>query len=716
MTPSILHVAVPRVSEQEKLSRQALMEQMLQNIGKELSGKQISLECVGYNQTIHFFVACDKELQPTVESMFYVAFPEAELSEVNDYTDKIDPSSTHIRAALMELERADTYPIQFYDLRRETAPPQSASASADDSGQHDTSTISQIFTAISTADPRDHLWLQIVLHFRQRSFFRQLWIHVIWAIGRSFRIVLPFEYIRPGGPEEARRERDAQATKKANMLPIQATIRCMCIAGDETRAERQLQTLINSLKQYNHHDLNGFTSTSIRNVRGFLREYRRRTLVAPFHFTPKETATVYYMPDPALVPNVVRVLSRKRSPPTDLPSDSANVIPFATTDYRKSRTPFGMYPEDRSRNMYVIGQSGSDKEILLEQLICGDMLRGDGVCVVDPHGDIIRSVLPFIPKERSGDVLLLDPTDEERLWAFNPFENIPEIHRLHVLNGLFNLMKMLMGEQWNQFMEQLMRFTFLALFDSDDETLLSIGDIFKNDEHRHRVAQKSRDPLTKQFWEKEFTGWTEQGEASTAVNTALNILEQLAASGPLKHIIGQPHSTFDLAAFIERRAIIFWNTPKGFLGEQGATVLGSLFLIRFLQEMFGKTATTESGRERQFHCFVDEFHSFALPGIQEFLAASQKFSLDLVLSHQQLSQLPEDLAQTIPGNVGTLAIFRVDRSDAETLAKEFEPTITPEDLSYLDKGKFYIRMPVRGAFRPPFSAQTLGLPPPTQAR
>ena len=708
----LLHIVVPKAGDTGQ-PPEAVFEVLLVNLCKEIRGR-VSLECVGYGQYVYLILGVDEEHSQTVQSLVYASFPEAEIEIIEDYASRIDPGSMPIAAATVTLRRSDAYPIQTYDERLQ------ADAEALSTGTGNASAPSgeakknmhQLFSAASTIDPDAQMWIQIVAEIVRNG----MWFHFKQrmrnVLGRMLHVFVLRDYVRSRGQGEIQKFREEQAQKKGDMVPMRATIRCACVARTKKDADRLLRTLLASLHQFDHVDLNGFSPRKAKDIRAFLERYRARASGPSFAFTPKELATIYHFPDPAEVPNVIHVLSRRVAPPQDLPRASEpGVVSLGIANYHNSSLPFGIRQEDRQRNCYVVGESGSGREILLQRMILSDIERGRGVAVLDPHGMIVDGILPFIPPERVGDVLLMDPSDTQYPIAFNPLEGIPETLRVQFVDAVIGMVRKMLGSNWSPDTEHLLRYTLGALLNIQGATLLTQISLYKDPEQRGLLAGQIRDALIRQFWTVEYEQWSQFRDAPGAVNLIMHTLGQLLSSAALQPILGQPRSSFNLREMMRERKILLWKVPKGYLGEQAAVLLGSLFAIRLGLESFEQSF---HGERRDFHFYMDEFYSFQTEGLVQMMQAAQQYPLHYVLSHQNLGQLDDDTRKLILANVGAMVCLRVGKDDAEIMAKELAHSCTVEDLLNLNAGEFFVKMTVSGKHRPPFTGRILPLP--TEAR
>lgn len=373
------------------------------------------------------------------------------------------------------------------------------------------------------------------------------------------------------------------------------------------------------------------------------------------------------------------------------------------TTFRRQHQRFGLLPADRLRHVWVIGKTGSGKSTLLANLIAQDLQRGTGLALLDPHGDLVESVLPLVPAHRRNEVLLFSPEDREYPVSFNVFRHgrrTPSDTAL-LASQLVSVFKKYWADSWGPRLEHILRNALLAIAPDARATLLFLYRFLTEPELRSGLTARLTDPVVRQFWEKEFPGYSKNLQ-SEAVAPVLNKLGALIASPTLRNIVGQERSRVDLPELMQGSGILLANLATGRIGEDTSHLLGGLIL----------TAVQLGAMERRsptppFMVYVDEFQNFVTDSVATMLSEARKFGLGLTLAHQYLDQLPESIRGAVLGNVGTMVVFRVGASDALTLEPELSPPFTAADLQNLPRYQTVVKLLARGEQLAPFSAQTL---------
>ena len=421
-------------------------------------------------------------------------------------------------------------------------------------------------------------------------------------------------------------------------------------------------------------------------------------------------------------PGINWVTTRKFEPPHNLPTVDSPNTPIGMANYRGHNEDFGLKPVDRARHTYIIGKTGMGKSTLLENMIYTDILNGRGVAVIDPHGDLVETILANIPKSRTNDIVLFDPADQDFPIAFNMLENNrPELRPI-VAGGLVSIFKKMFAESWGPRLEYILRNAILTLLLVPDTTMISIPMLLTHEAYRKKIVAKIDDPILVQFWTQEFEKMS-PSMMSEAVNPILNKVGQFLSSPILRNILGQPKNPFSLRWVMDNGKIFLVNLSKGRIGEDASALLGAMMVTKFQIEAMTRADIPEAER-RDFGLYVDEFQNFATDSFATILSEARKYRLSLTMANQYIAQMAETVQGAVFGNVGTILSFQVGYHDAVTLAEVFggEDIITPQDLTNLRKYDIYTKLLIDGMPSNVFSATTFAPlrerfdVPPQQAR
>jgi hypothetical protein len=398
-------------------------------------------------------------------------------------------------------------------------------------------------------------------------------------------------------------------------------------------------------------------------------------------------------------------------------SDSEKVTYLAKIDFRNKEIPFGIKEKDRTKHMYVIGKSGMGKSTLLENLMIQDINNGEGLCVLDPHGELVEKLLDHIPESRIKDVVYFAPFDSEHPVGFNILEKVSADKRFLVANGLMSAFKKMFTDAdgkgtFSARMEYVLNNIILALLENDGQTLLGVNRMLFDKEYRKFIVSNVTDVTVKDFWTKEYANYTEKTMQELAPSIQ-NKIGQLVANPLIRNIIGQQKTSFDLRDIMDKKKIFIANLSKGKNGEGNAKLLGSLLVTKIYLAAMSRADVDPYEAEKlpPFYFYVDEFQNFANESFAGILSEARKYKLALTVAHQYIEQMTDDVRAAVFGNVGTMVTFRVGATDAEIFEKEFAPIFILDDFVNLSAHQIYIRLMIDGVGSKPFSASTL---PPIQ--
>jgi hypothetical protein len=362
-------------------------------------------------------------------------------------------------------------------------------------------------------------------------------------------------------------------------------------------------------------------------------------------------------------------------------------------------------PEDRAQHLYIVGKTGLGKSTLLRNLILQDLYAGRGVGLLDPHGDLAREVLDAVPKARTGEVLYFNPGDLARPVGLNLLPKVPRDAAHLVVSGVLSAFRGIWGSSWGPRLEYILGHALAALLDHGNLTILALPRLLSDDAFRERVSAKVRDPVVRAFWREEYAGY-ERRFRLEAIAPLQNKIGRLLANAPMRNILGQPKSRFDARFLMDRERIMIADLAKGVVGEDYSRLLGALLLSQFQWTAMQRSGNPEGGRP-PFYLYIDEFQSFATEALTSILSEARKFGLALIIVHQYLDQLPEEIRQSVFGNVGNLVAFRVGQSDARILEDEFGGNVKMGNLVSLGKYEIFARLLDQGRMQEPFRGRTL---------
>jgi hypothetical protein len=517
--------------------------------------------------------------------------------------------------------------------------------------------------------------------------------------------------LRMGADKVAQEEIERKV--KSVIAPV--NIRLVASAADDKRAQELLANLIAPFSQYA--DAKGnhlrFKQLGWWGLSSFVRDFTYRTfdaahalplslseLTAIFHFTAEKVNTSR---------ELKKSYAKQAPAPVDMPHDG---ITIGLNHYGAEETEVRFGPSDRLRHCYVIGQTGTGKTSFIKNMIRQDILNGEGVAFIDPHGNDIEDVLAYIPPERMKDVIYFDPAYTARPMGLNMLEydrNRPEM-KTFVVDAVYDIFRKLYAdvpEAFGPMFEQYYRnATMLVVEDPDSgSTFLEIPRVFADSRFRNMKLDRCKNPVIVQFWRKiaEAAG----GEASleNVVPYITSKFDVFLANDIMRPIVAQQESAFDFRKIMDEKKIFLANLSKGRLGDRNAQLLGLVLVSKFLAAAFSRIDTR--GELPPFYLYIDEFQNFATPSIATILSEARKYRLSLTIAHQFIAQLEEDIRDAVIGNVGTKIAMRIGTTDAEFLEKQFAPVFTAHDLENLPNYNAILSLLVNGVPARPFTVQSV---------
>jgi len=374
--------------------------------------------------------------------------------------------------------------------------------------------------------------------------------------------------------------------------------------------------------------------------------------------------------------------------------------------YRDKNTLFGIKRKDRRQHVYILGKSGTGKSVLMFNMIIQNILNGEGVCVVDPHGELVEGVLSAIPKNRLQDVVYFNPADIDYHIGFNVLELIDPQYKHLVASGLMGIFTKIWANAWSARMEYILNNTILALLDTPGTTLLGIPRMLVDKDYRQKIISNLKDPVIKAFWVHEYEAWQDKFR-NEAIAPIQNKVGQFLSTSIIRNVVGQSKSTINIFDIMNQGKIFLVNVSKGRIGEDNSSLLGGMIITKIQLAAMERVRIPEDNR-KDFYLYVDEFQNFVTDAFAGILSEARKYRLNLTVAHQYTAQLISDKSSAVRdavfGNVGTMIVFRVGSDDADFLEKEFDPEFTPQDIVNF---KIYLKLMIDGITSRPFSAKTL---------
>ncbi len=355
-------------------------------------------------------------------------------------------------------------------------------------------------------------------------------------------------------------------------------------------------------------------------------------------------------------------------------------MPVLGTDV-ETRQAVVLTPQARRQGAYIIGTTGTGKTTLLQNIAYQDMAAGDGLCVLDPHGDFIDELLLRVPPNREEDVILFAPGENdffEKPLGLNLLscDRTDPKERDLVTSTVIGSLYKLFYYSWGPRMEDLLRHSVLTLMEIPDTTFLELLLLLASQDHRDRFVAHVSDPVLRHFWEVQFASYSKSTRVEV-VGSSLNKIGRFLANSLIRNIIAQPENAFDLSEIMDNGKILLVNLSKGDLGEDNSSLLGSVLVNQILIAALRRRAIPPD-RRRTFHLIVDEYQSFATQSFPTLQSEARKYGIDVIVAHQFRDQL-DDLNKGSTLNVANFIVMRVSGKDSHELASQFDNTPPPPD-------------------------------------
>ncbi len=732
-------------SNDEKKQLIAVAEQLFTTLSESthhkgwLLGKDYySFEIACTNKKISFYINCPKHLQELVEKQVQAQYPHAFIEQVKGYNPFVKGGQLEVEE--LELTKQYVYPFRTYKTT-ESDPLNAITNAMSKLGEGEGAAVQFVMSPAGTAwqyKPR-----RMALEIQQgknpemveKGHFHRAIIGLFRAMGGALAGVGKgsgqqashahkdlMGYSSPISLTPMQQEIVKKLEEKASRPGYRTNIRIVTSSTSPGSASVHMRNLLASFLQFNMPPFNGLKIKK-RDKNDILKDYifrvyrenkKRGTL------NTEELASLWHLPTPYIeTPNIKWLQSKKAPPPISLPTSG---ILLGRNIYRGEETPVYMSRDDRRRHTYILGRTGGGKSVLLANMAIQDIKNGEGVCVVDPHGDLVQDILERAPKERAEDIIVFEPFDMDRPVGLNMLQVDSEEQKDFAVQEMISIFYKLVTDpaMLGPMFEHNMRNAMLTLMADEEHpgTITDIPRIFTDTEFQRYKVDKVKDPVVKLFWEKEMAK-TSDFHKSEMLGYLISKVGRFVENAMMRNIVGQSISGFNFRKVMDEGKVLLVNLSKGRTGEINAKLLGLIFVSKIQMAAMSRADIPESER-KDFYLYVDEFQNFITDAFSSILSEARKYKLNLIIAHQYLGQLEQsagaqgagskDLRDAVFGNAGTLITFRTGAEDAEFLAKEFSPTFNQFDLVNIDRYNTYLKLMVNGTASKPFNMATNALP------
>lgn len=659
---------------------------------------RISFEIVSKSEGIGFYIVVPDEIASLVERQINGAYPSAEIDIINP--EEIWDRGTHTHIEELKLKGASYYPIKGYE---------------DINGDP----LNTLTTSLSKVTEKEVLAIQYVIQPANDT----------WRMaGRRFINDIKARASNPDKKVNIDTSFLEAIEKKISRQGFYTKIRIVSLAENKIMAQSNIQSVLSTFEQFTDINYNRFIKRfkilhqNFKMVDDFIyRRIRIKDYMLPVFDIPiysntsvlntVELATVFHFPNKNVqTPGIMWLGARRASAPASLSSDALDPkdgIWLGESVFRGVKKQVYIKNEDMLRHMYMIGQTGTGKSVSMTHYALENILRGEGVAYIDPHGKDLRELLNKIPAERMKDVIVFNPADEEYPLGLNLLVAKDEIERHQIVNQFIELLKKLYDPQ-NQGivgpqMERAVRNSMLTAMTDPEGSLIDVLRMNIDNEYHKKFLPNVKDPLVIRYWTDEFANSTANTK-SEKMGYIVSKFDRFVSEVTMRRVIGQSKMSLDFDDIINNKKILLVDLAKGKIGEENANFLGLLIVPKLVAAALRRQKMIENGQKfPPFYLYVDEFQNFATDSFTTILSEARKYKLSLCMAHQYIEQIPENIRDAVFGNVGTKIAFRIGVEDGEFLEREFEPTFKANDMTKLSVGNCYIKMLVDNFPTKPFS-------------
>jgi hypothetical protein len=683
----VYEVRLPKANEVEIQAADQMFSGLL-GISEALKGKQkyvgaknfVSFEIIGLPETIKFYVVSSKAVANTVEKAINGAYPTAEVTKVEEYnifneTSKVDFTS-------LKLEKDSYKPVRTYE-------------------ELSTDSLSPILTTMSKIKMGEAAALQVIIT-GAGSGWRES--------GKKY-----VQKVRHNNSDPEKKKMDAPEDmlaaieKKCEKGGFYVDIRLVSVANTMADATQTLNTMTSSFSQYKKEGSNQFVKAKLKKgtrnafVRDFIYRIPRETSI----LNTAELATIIHFPNKMMNTPHINWLLSKRAPATAGIPTSGDLW-LGNNFYRDVDKPIYMIRDDRRRHMYMVGKTGSGKSYMLQQMALQDIINGEGIAFLDPHGDSAEWLLERIPPHRIEDVIYWDPSDTERPLGFNIIEFYDEQDKHRVVNAILGMMQK-MFDPHNQGItgprfERAVRNAMLTVMEDEGSTLVEVLRILSDQNYANKKIPNIKDDLVRRYWTDEIAN-TQEFHKSEVLGYIVSKFDRFVTNKLARNIFGQSKSGFNMRWIMDNQKILIVNLSKGLIGEENAQFLGLLLVPKILSSAMSRADIRQDDR-KDFYLYVDEFQNFSTEDFAQILSEARKYRLNLIVANQYITQIDEKIRDAVFGNVGSVITFKVGNQDAQFLESIYAPIFDATDLVNLENVNAYVKLIYQGESPPAFSINT----------
>lgn len=654
--------------------------------------RHISFEIIVHEGLVHYYTIVPAVLTDVVKQAVSAAYPTARLEEVEEKNifNKVGKLGGTIGGEFT-LKKSYVYPISTYQESK-------------------TDGARALLNALSSVSRDDGVGIQILIRpafdgWTKNSVFSANKIKK--DKGSSKPSV--GEFFNPKGiigalwqPPELKESKpeDKQLTsleqglveaieEKTKHPGYETLIRVVVSSDTAARSQALLKNIVAAFSLFDSTTNNGFKFNSSKDIEELVTSYI-------FRFFPQtvnqnilnsvELATIFHLPNQNSIPTsqVQRQMAKQVDGPVQVMEEG---FLLGYNEFRGVKKPIRLSTNDRRRHTYFIGQTGTGKSVLLENLAYQDMLDGRGFAFIDPHGDSAEKLLGMVPKERVEDVIYFNPGDVDNPVGLNLFEFETEDQKDFLIQESISILYKLYDPNHQGMIGARFEHIFtncaqLLMADPKGGTFIDIPKLLIDADFMQEKLQYVKDQNVIDFWTKEWVNSQKSSESGEVTAWVASKFGAFLSNEMMRNIIGQCKGSFKLRDIMDNKKILLVNLSKGLMGDLNSSLMGMIFVMKFQTAAMSRASVPEDERE-DFSLYVDEFQNLATDSFATILSEARKYRLNLILANQFMTQLTDAIREAVLGNIGTVISGRLGITDAELLQKKFAPTFDAEDLTKL---------------------------------
>lgn len=676
--------------------------------------RHIAFEIVATKGTVNYYVAVPVPMVAVVEQAILSAYPTAHLEEAEEHNifSPVGKISGTMGGEL-DLKESYSYPIAtFKDTKRDAM--QSLLNALTSLTEEDGAAIQLLIRPAHSGWDKNS---KSLVDSKKKDKGKKKGLSAL--LSAKDLIEAPF---KPPEAKESEPEDKQLTTLEQGVLDsienktrhpgYETLIRIVTSSNTAQRSQVLLHNIVAAFSLFDAPGLNGFKFNPAKDIENFVTAFIFRFFPPELNkniLNSVELATIFHFPDQQFTPSsqLQRQGSKQVDGPHNIP-DSGLLLGYNV--FRGSKKEVRLSDGDRRRHVYIIGQTGTGKSVLLENMALQDMLTGKGFAFIDPHGDTVETLISMIPKERTEDIIYFNPGDMEHPLGLNLFEFSRPEQKDFLIQEAINMLYKLYDPQRQGIIgpryEHWFRNAALTLMsDPNGATFIEIPKVFTDKQYLREKLKHVKDPTVLDFWNKEMAQTTDYHK-SEILGWFVSKFGAFMSNEMMRNIIGQTKSAFDLRQVMDNKKIVLVNLSKGQVGELNSKLLGMIFVMKFQAAAMSRASIPEEERV-DFSLYVDEFQNFSTDSFEKILSEARKYRLNLVVANQFIGQLTEEIRDAVFGNVGTVISLRAGAADSEFLVKQFAPVFDTQDLLKLPNYHALIRLMIGGVPSQPFSMVTI---------